>query len=412
MHIELLSGRSVNALEEREDKAEELNNQPYCVVAGSANYVSTGRTPLASAQPSSIAVIPVQGPIMKNDSCGDAGTMTMAQWVREAAANPNVSAIVMKVDSPGGTVAGTQTLSDAIAEAKLQKPVVTFVEEGMMASAAYWVGSGANEIVASQSTDQIGSIGVYTTMFDLKEYYAKDGIKIEDVYSSISTQKNEDHRHFAATGTPSPKLIEGLDFIANKFIGVVKANRGSKINIENGDPFKGRLFNAEEAVANGLIDSIGNFNHALTRAMELATSAPYASTQTENMKINFKSSWLALAALFTGGNADAKAPETLGEEHWDQANAALSARDQQIVELTAQIEQLNAARTDAESAIQALTSERDQLQSTIATYGTKPGATHTNALKPVDAIADEEISAVVAALPHNKTADHVSPPKN
>ncbi len=81
-----------------------------------------------------------------------------------AASNPNIAAIVLQIDSPGGEVSGTQQLADVIKS--VQKPVVAFVD-GMMASAALWIGSAADEIIASTPQDIIGSIGTMMSFGDM-----------------------------------------------------------------------------------------------------------------------------------------------------------------------------------------------------------------------------------------------------
>ncbi len=406
LHVRLITGEPVSGVRAWDDDGdrEEKDTCPVMVCTVNGTVVARGKNAINAAPQESIAVIPIEGPIMKNDSCGDAGTMTMAQWVKDAAANPNIGAIVLKVDSPGGTVSGTQTLSNAIQEAKLQKPVISFIEEGMMASAAYWIGSNSDEIFASQSTDEIGSIGVYTSMADFTKRYEDMGIKVKDFYAPQSSQKNEDYRHFQETGEGSGHLVDGLAAIADRFITVVKTNRGEKLNLKAGDPFKGRLYNAEEALSIGLIDQIGSFSSALLRASELSAErkgAATSATQTNtNNTMKFNLTWKGIGQIL-----GITTERVLTNEDWEAA-------DKKVSELLSTISSLEEAATAAQEKITALegqvktlTTERDNLQATVDTYGKKPGADHTNPNKTVEVIESSETQKMIDDLPHNKTAD-------
>lgn len=405
--VQLMTGQPV-AWDDEDDRNDDpearLKTQPL-VYTRSGAFVGKGSASVASAPDNSVTVIPVLGPIMKNDSCGDAGTMTLAKWVEDSASNPKISAIILKVDSPGGTVSGTQTLSDAIQKARLSKPVVAFIEEGMMASAAYWIGSNADEIIASQATDEIGSIGVYTQMADFSKYYEEKGITVKDIYAPQSTQKNEDYRHFQKTGEGSGHLVDGLSFIADRFIKVVEANRAGKLNTKAGDPFKGRLYNAEEALQIGLIDSIGSMQSAINRSYELADSRKGASASNNQSPMKFKETLKAVGAVL--GIVTVR---ELTEEDWNTVDQALTERNAQIETLTANAA---TAATDIENLraqVAALTTERDNLQATVAAYGNKPGATHTNPNKPEDVIessAASDAQKLIDDLPHNRKADEM-----
>jgi protease-4 len=207
--------------------------------------------------------LPIHGAVMKNSqSCGPAGSLEKASIIKSAQGIDNIKAIILDIDSPGGMVDGTQTLVDAIKAS--DKPVIAYIQDGMAASAAYWIASAADEIFASQKTDVIGSIGVYTTIADFKSYYETLGLKLTDVYSSRSTEKNGDYKE-AIDGKPE-KLVSKLDFIADEFISAVKENR--TINLSAGDPFKGATYFAEEAIAIGLIDGIKSIEEVYQIAMD------------------------------------------------------------------------------------------------------------------------------------------------
>jgi ClpP class serine protease len=134
-----------------------------------------------------IAVINMQGAVMKYDYCGAPGTQSMMKALQQANDNPSVSAIVLQIDSPGGSVDGTQQFANAVKNSA--KPVVAYIN-GMMCSAAMWIGSAASQRIASSNTDVIGSIGTMASWNDFSGYMEKLGIKRHEVYATDSTHKN------------------------------------------------------------------------------------------------------------------------------------------------------------------------------------------------------------------------------
>lgn len=107
----------------------------------------------------SVAVIPIVGTLMKaRSSFGGTSSVQARRDIRAAAANPDVSGIMLQIDSPGGTVAGTADLGAEVRAARRQKPVFAQVED-QAASAAYWVASQASRVYANAATAVAGSIG-------------------------------------------------------------------------------------------------------------------------------------------------------------------------------------------------------------------------------------------------------------
>lgn len=107
----------------------------------------------------SIAVIPILGTMMKSrSSFGGTSTVQVRRDIRAAANNPEVSGIMLAIDSPGGTVAGTYDLAADIKEARRRKPVFAQISD-QGNSAAYWVASQASKVYASSPTTMVGSIG-------------------------------------------------------------------------------------------------------------------------------------------------------------------------------------------------------------------------------------------------------------
>lgn len=258
----LTRGADINMSAEL-NKPKEINVQ----VIAAGLYTPETYKSMNDAPEGSIAMIDISGPILKNGGMCSYGSSHFTSFVKEANASDKITGIILKIDSPGGMVDGTNTLADAIKAST--KPVVAYVSDGMMASAAMWIGSAADEIYASQKTDTIGSIGVFTTIYDFKEYFAKEGIKIHEIYASQSKDKNKDYKDAVSGNYDSTKAR--LDFIADEFISVVKTNRAGKLNTDKEDPFTGKMYSAEKATEIGLIDGIMSFEQVVARVNELAS---------------------------------------------------------------------------------------------------------------------------------------------
>lgn len=130
---------------------------------------------------SNVAVIGLAGSLMKQTSSLSSGTSTVMvrKKIRAAVRNPDVHGILLLIDSPGGTVAGTFELADDIAAAAKQKPLWSYCED-LCASAAYWIGSQAERVYAN-TTAIVGSIGTYAVVHDYSAAAAKEGIKVHVV---------------------------------------------------------------------------------------------------------------------------------------------------------------------------------------------------------------------------------------
>lgn len=220
----------------------------------------------------SVAVIPVSGPILKyNGGCGEPGSIQRIGWLMDAENRQNISSAVLLIDSPGGQVDGTQSFANAIKS--FSKPIVGFVDDGMAASAAMWIGSATDELYCSLESDQVGSIGVYTTVVDFKGFFEQKGYKLHEIYAPQSTEKNKDYRE-ALTGNYD-LVLEDLKVIASNFIKAVNVNRGEKASANQEKWDSGKMFYAKEAKSVGLIDGIKSFEQVIAKAAWLSKRKKY-----------------------------------------------------------------------------------------------------------------------------------------
>lgn len=332
----------------------------------------------------SIAIIPIEGPIMKSDGyCGQAGTERMTKWVKEANANPNISAILFKVDSPGGQVDGTQTLAQAINAS--EKPTMSFISDGMACSAGIWLASAADEVWISQKTDIMGSVGVYVSFADIKKYWEAQGLTIHEIYADQSSEKNRDYRE-ALKGNYK-RIKEGtLNPIAEEFTSAMLDYRAGKIATE-GDHLKGATYMGQECIDIGFADAMGSFDKALEhlagRAAE-STQNQFFNNQI-NSSMKFKSAWTAFKAVLGFENAASEDEMPLvTEERLEQLNSSLEAangtiaeRDASIAQLQAELTAITEERDAATATVATLTTERDALTTQVAELSKGPGDTHT-----------------------------------
>ena len=249
---------------------EEKNSLPYALCASTPGrkYSAFDEAPKGS-----IAVIPVRVPLMKDDEqdCGvlSAGMDTLGTRVMEADQHPNISGIILYIDSPGGTVDGTQAFADKVKACKT--PDVTFID-GLMASAALWIGTSASRIIAQNSTTEIGSIGVMVQFADMQPMWEQDGVKFHRINADQSRDKNKTFTD-ALNGDYTGIKNEQLNPLAEQFIAAVKANRP---NLPD-SVFTGKVFFAKDALSLGLIDEIGSLDAAIITVSALASPIDSAS---------------------------------------------------------------------------------------------------------------------------------------
>ena len=223
----------------------------------------------SDAPQGSTAIIPLHGTMLKYGTMCAYGTTEIAALIREAAEAKNISSIVIDIDSGGGSVDAIAPLVDAIHTAQ-QKHKAVVASCSLCASAAYYVATYCNEIVADNSIDaEFGSIGVMMSFMDYAKYYEKEGIKVHTIYSNLSDYKNKPFEE-AKKENYAAIRDEELDPLARDFQENVKQNRGARLLLDTEGLLRGRMFYAREAVRVGLADCIGTLQYAANRSRELS----------------------------------------------------------------------------------------------------------------------------------------------
>jgi len=209
------------------------------------------------------AIIPIKGVITSGlhpiyRVIGFADTEEIAGWVRNAAADPAIEEILLRIDSPGGMVTGTPELAAAVAAADKIKPVCAHTS-GMMDSAAYWIASQARAICCTPSAD-VGCIGVYQVCYDETAYIEGFGVKAT-IFKS-GDLKAAGHPHIPMSEAQAAHIQSEIDAIGVLFRAAVTTRRP----IED-DSMRGQSFLGTEAKARGLVDDLCTFEGLLPAAV-------------------------------------------------------------------------------------------------------------------------------------------------
>lgn len=229
----------------------------------------TGRMPKVEGN---VGVLPLTGIITQRSGNGlmemlfggtkvDAFSAEFAKMVD----NPSVGAIVLDIDSPGGSVFGVNELATQIREARGTKPIIG-VANSVGASAAYLIGSAVDTLVVTPG-GQVGSIGVFAQHEDISEAAASAGVKITTVSAGkFKAEGNE----FEPLSDLAREHMQGMvDTYYDQFIDAVAQGRGKSAATVRSKFGQGRMLMAQDALDVGMVDRIASFDQImseLTRA--------------------------------------------------------------------------------------------------------------------------------------------------
>jgi signal peptide peptidase SppA len=220
----------------------------------------------AAGSKENVAVIPVMGVIahrahLVQDVCGPGGTSTelLEQAIRAAAADPAIRAIVLDIDSPGGSVFGVAELADTIRQAREQKPIAA-VANATAASAAYWIGSAAHELFVIPS-GEVGSIGVYGKHEDTSKADEAAG----KVTTIISAGKYKAEGAGPLTDDAKAHMQARVDAYYTQFVRDVAKQRGVSVEAVRSGYGQGRTLGADAALAAGMVDGIATLSEVISK---------------------------------------------------------------------------------------------------------------------------------------------------
>lgn len=206
-----------------------------------------------------VGIVPLVGVIGKGLSplekmMGAVDVNDVSAAIDAFAANPEVEKVALQISSPGGTVTGVEELANKVRN--LEKPTLAYTDSEM-ASAAYWIGSAADRVVASPSST-VGSIGVYMAIPDYSEAAKMQGIKMVVIKSG----------KFKGAGIEGTSLDEDQMSNLQASVDTIHAEFKEAVNMKRkmvkAEAMEGQTFSGKQAAAQGLVTGLADsFNDAL-----------------------------------------------------------------------------------------------------------------------------------------------------
>ncbi len=200
---------------------------------------------------------PIIGKIYLNDSIYANTAKDMIAQIDYARSHPEVRAVVLILDSPGGTVADTESVYMELEALRQTKPIVTVVES-MAASGAYYLAVGTDYII-SKPTSEVGNVGVIGTLPSSPEVY-------EDTASTGP---------YKLWGGPRDAFLRQIEMIKGGFYQAVKLGRGDALKMPPEDILRGEIWPGSEALHLGVIDALGSQLDGFEKAGQLAHISHY-----------------------------------------------------------------------------------------------------------------------------------------
>lgn len=224
-----------------------LNAEPNALAQATSDYNK------AIGVEDGIAYVSIKDVIMSADNCGSLGAESLSTIIKGYNDDKKVEGMILILNTPGGSVTAGAKITDALKA--FDKPIVSLVE-GYAASAGYWIAANTDRIMMSNAFSELGSIGVYVTLFNTKKAEERYGYEVMNIYAPQSSEKNQEVEQ-ALKGNKKP-MEDKLAKLADLFIADIKGNREQ---IKD-DAFKGKMYLASEALEKGLADEMGNMETA------------------------------------------------------------------------------------------------------------------------------------------------------
>jgi len=225
-----------------------------------------------------VGVVYVDGPIVLTKSGGmaafqdgEAAATSLRRALDDAAGDDAVKAVVLRIDSPGGSALASEIILDASRRVKAKKPLVVSMGN-VAASGGYYVACGTDAVFADEMSIT-GSIGVVSGKVAVGELFDKLGVSFK------AYRRGQNAGMLASADVFSPaermKMQEYMDEIYGVFKGHVVAARGGKLKKPIDELAGGRVYTGRQALDLGLVDELGGFHDAVRRAAELAKVEDY-----------------------------------------------------------------------------------------------------------------------------------------
>jgi protease-4 len=247
------------------DKSKKIN------ILTNTQYASVRPAPKAKAE--KIAVIYANGEIIDGDGNDNTiGSITLSKAIREARENKKVKAIVMRVNSPGGSALASEVIRREVELAKAEKPFIISMGS-YAASGGYWISAEGDHIFADPTT-LTGSIGVFGTFPNAKKFLNE---KIGLTFDVVKTNENADFGSITEPLTPYQlaMLQKYVGNTYNDFTALVARTRGLRQSYVDSIG-QGRVWTGADALELGLVDEMGGLDKAIEYAAKAANLTDYS----------------------------------------------------------------------------------------------------------------------------------------
>lgn len=224
------------------------------------------RNVAVTGSPKMVAILPLFGTIfpranMMTDVSGATSADRFGAKLSALVDDPEIGAIVLDVNSPGGQVNGIADVANRIFEARGKKPIVA-VANHLMASAAYWIGSAADEIVATPDAE-VGSVGVFAVHQDISKKLEQDGIKV--TFIKEGKYKTEGNPYEPLSDEARAVIQSSVTEAYDNFINSLARNRNVKASDVRNGYGEGRVVGAQQAIRLGMADRIETIDQTVER---------------------------------------------------------------------------------------------------------------------------------------------------
>lgn len=277
------------------------------------DYIKSGKGRTSSTAKDKIAVIYAQGEIMYGEGNEDViGQGMINRAIKKAVKDKRVKAIVLRVNSPGGSALASELIWRELELAKKEKPLIVSMGN-LAASGGYYIACNADLIVAEPTTIT-GSIGVFGALPNAYELSKKMGINAEQV----STNKSASYSLFEPMDKKFYDVTkEGVEQIYKTFVNRVATGR--KMTFEKVDAIaQGRVWSGKEALENGLVDKLGGLQDAINIAVQYAEVKDYRIRNFPNYKKDIKD--MLNFSPFGKVNKEEIIKEAIGSENYELFN--------------------------------------------------------------------------------------------
>lgn len=224
-----------------------------------------------------IAVLPIHGYISHRATIWaalgfEASSEMFGMWFDAAMDDASIGAIIIDINSPGGTVSGITSIGDKIFNARGKKPIIA-VSNSLMASAAYWIGSSADEVVADPDSMN-GCVGTISVHMDHSKYLEDAGIDV--TIFTAGKFKGEGNPYEQLTPEAKGEFQRTVDAFAAKFYAAVARNRNVSIADVKANFGQGRCLMAEDARAVNMVDRVATMGEVIERVRSEANNGSTA----------------------------------------------------------------------------------------------------------------------------------------